>query len=206
MNPDEDCIDFLKTNQYYKNYDCTSILINNKIALQNYICYCVGSIEDRKFVHCIRILKKSNETGISAYFINWWHIDLSHYISFWVHSGIALRKYFFLYEDRLSFLRSTFIYHQKNRTYYRLSHIIDYLDLPIEAPMYMKIFSTPCKQYTFTKIHQKDPKQKKKKQKKLKQYLTKNLKQFCKHLHHQSQLRESYPNLFQEIDKIVDNE
>jgi hypothetical protein len=138
------CIEYLSKNSFVRNYSCNEFVFekNFEIHLHNLYCYCVGIVDKQRIVHVIKILNQKCSPGVTSYYIEWYDIacytleeifemdlELSiKSIKFWVHSGVALRKNFFLYEDRMSLLKSTFIYDRKRNLYYRLNNLLPYIN------------------------------------------------------------------------------
>lgn len=200
---DEECISFLTNHQYIKNPSPTTLLsdFEYKIPIQKFICYCVGIIDGQRHVHCIRILKKSPSEKISTMLIQWFSPnDLADSISFWVSSGVTLKRNFFLHDDQLNFFRSTFIYYPEIQQYFRLSSIQNFITIEEYNPMKMKILNTPIKWYIYKrKIDYKPEKYITKRKKDFQKSLTKfKNKQNMNHF-----IQETYPNLYTEIQNAL---
>lgn len=216
ISPDNERIQYLAKTNFIRNPSTDELLRCNdfEIDLTSYICYCVGIIEEKRYVHCIQILSKTPSPGITSYQIKWWNTacyclndnnDEVQYeaTSFWVHSGVALRKHFFLFQDRMSLIRSTFIYDSNTEQYYRICSLTPYLYIPIISPNGMPIYTSPKKTYCYHKVIKKGECEVRNKQR----YNTKKyLKKFVKQFNHFSFLEEEYPRLFEEIIKITDSD
>lgn len=144
---------FLTNQNYVKNYPPSQFLreYNYKIPLENFVCYCVGVYNDEKVVHCLRIIMKSPSEKITTMQIEWFSPDSSRNesVTFWVSSGISLKKNFFLHTDQLNFFRSTFIYSPSQSQFFRLSSIQNFLFIPEHNPMGQSIYNTPLKFYKY---------------------------------------------------------
>lgn len=213
MQPLPHCIHFLSTHSFLRNHSATHLQnINFWKDTNEFIWYCVGIISDTRFVHCIRFLKKSPKPGITSYYIQWYktapysrlQIDEmpTHFesVCFWVHSGVALRKNFFLFEDRMSLIRSTFYYDSISKLFYRMSHLIPYLNICEEIPHHVQIYTNIEKFYCFQKRNKKrkyDENQKKKSD------FCKALKKFIEQNNHLQFIRLEYPKLFNESQLII---
>lgn len=163
MVPDIFCIQYLQENTFVRNIQFDRLLDrhNNKIPLQNYICYTVGIVGTKRIVHAFQFLFQSSNTKITSYYIRWWNTAAHETITFqtefqqvnfWVHSGMTLRKNFFLYEDRMSLFRSTFIYDPSYGYYFRLINLVDYIEIPIKSNFQQQIFTAPTK-FTYNFKH-----------------------------------------------------
>ena len=111
MQPIRECITFLATHQFIRNFSVESMIENNNdhFLKNNLIWYCVGTIENKRYVHCIQFLKKTPRPGITSYLIRWYNTapfsnlpldsipQRFDYTEFWFHSGVALRKNFFIF-------------------------------------------------------------------------------------------------------------
>jgi len=185
---------------------------NQNILDNNLIWYCVGIINHKRYVHCIRFLNRTPKPGITSYFIQWFntapfshlHLDeIPDYFEstcFWVHSGVALRKNFFLFEDRMSLLRSTFYYDIKKQTFYRMAFLLPYLEIPEEIPTNKIIFTSSLKSYIYVKRVKKTSYNAKERQK---SEFCKSLRKFFHSHNCQGYIEKSYPKLFQEVVKII---
>lgn len=154
MFPNEICIEYLKSHHFLRNYDVDPFLrrFNYQINLREHICYCVGIIDNVRIVQSICIKNKTPLTGITSYYIEWFHCQNNQEsIHFWVHSGVALRKHFFLFQDRMSFIRGTFVYDEEFKKYYRLSMLMPFAFISEMTPPFEFIFATPIKKYHFKK-------------------------------------------------------
>lgn len=215
MTPDNERIRYLVNTSFLRNFSIDELLKNNRyeINLTSFICYCVGIIDGKRYVHPIKIISKTPSPGITSYQIIWWNAaifcrdnmlpDEETYerISFWSHSGVALRKHFFLFEDRMSLIRSTFIYDSITDHYYRLCSLLHYLVIPITMPTGQVIYTSLTKSYCYQKVIKKrDNELKKKQNEDVKKYLKKFVKQF----NHYNFLDKEYPRLFEEVIKITE--
>lgn len=202
MKPKTECIEYLKKHHFLRNYDVEPFLhrSKNQIDLSAHICYCVGIIEDIRFVQAIRLLHKTPLTGITSYFIEWFHCQNNEEsVQFWVHSGVTLRKHFFLFEDRISFIRGTFIYDEVLKRYYRLSSLLPFSYISEMSPPCEFIYATPIKKYHFKK--------KKSTQTHLvcknKRLLQSHTQRFIRVNNINNYLEKEYPILFHEMKKII---
>jgi hypothetical protein len=213
MLPSPWCISYLATHPFIRNHSAPHLFSQSYWKDTNFhVWYCVGIIEGKRYVHCIRMLKKTPKPGITSYFIEWFNTapysnsPLSkipkHFDSccFWVHSGVALRKNLFLFQDRMSFIRSTFYYDSETCLFYRMSLLITYLDNNEAIPTQLKIFTSVEKWYIYQKRIKKrkyDDSLRKKND------CIRNLKKFIEHNNHHHFLEETYPKLFEEAQLIV---
>lgn len=203
--PEQECIDYLTNNSYIKNFSPHNLLEDHqyKLPLSLFICYCVGIINQQRVVQCIRILKKSPSDKITTMKVEWYNLEGGRWskIQFWVNSGVCLKKQFFLFQDKLNFFRSTYVYYPEMQTYYRLSCFFDYLGIEEVNPLGEQIYNSPNKSHTFknfvVKSQEKTSERKRKEIKKgLTTFMRKNIDNY---------FEMNYPNLFREISKIVDN-
>jgi hypothetical protein len=215
MNPDNERIQYLVNTSFLRNFPIDDFLKNNhyEIDLTLFICYCVGIINGKRYVHPIQMLSKTPSPGITSYEIKWWNAastcrdttlpNENEYdsFSFWSHSGVALRKHFFLFEDRMSLIRSTFIYDSITDRYYRLCSLLHYLYIPIVSPTGKSIFTSLTKNYSYQKVAKSKSNETNRKQK---EDVRKYLKKFVKQFNHYNFLDKEYPRLFEEIIKITD--
>lgn len=215
MNPIPHCISYLSTHSYLRNYSATHLQSLNWWKDTNvYIWYCVGIIDGKRYIHCIRLLKKSPKPGITSYYIQWFntapysHVPVSEMPStfdsvfFWVHSGVALRKNFFLYEDRMSLIRSTFYYDSETKLFYRMSYLLAYLSIPEEIPRQVRIHTNSTKFYCYQK---RAKKRKYDDDSKKKTDFVKALKKFIDAHNQLNFVHNSYPKLFNESQFIISN-
>lgn len=162
MEPDIECLNFLTHNSFVRNFSFDRILERNQntVPLQNYICYTVGLVGSKRIVHAFRFLYQSPHSKIKSYYIQWWntatfeHFDdnsVFESVSFWIHSGMTLRKNFFLYDDRMSLFRSTFIFDPYSNHYYRLSAMVNFMNIPEKSNFQKQIFTSPGKFYYYHK-------------------------------------------------------
>lgn len=212
MQPDVECLKFLQSTNIMRNYDCQHFLQanNNEINIEKYMCYAIGNIEGKRIVHSFRILARSSGTKNKCYKIEWFNTAMSptwHFnqyfdsVSFWVHSALVLRKVFFLYEDRMSLYRSTFIYDENSGTFFRLCSILQYLIIPSLCIYNCQIYTSP-NEYFYCHIRAKENNKTIKKtpqllelQKQLKRIISKNQNNYYLKTHHQQ--------LSIEIDKFI---
>jgi hypothetical protein len=205
ITPNNDHIFFLKNNHFLRNPPIDTFVkrLNNQISLSQYICYNVGYINDKKFIQSFQILN-FHTTGIQNYRIRWWNtafIDensiISDYVDFWVHSGSALRTNFFLFEDRFSLFRSTFIYDTISETFFRLFTIENFLVKNELFPL-EKIYHSPSKFNYIQKRKKSSPPKKC-----IHKTVRKHLKNFLKQFASSNILEKKYAPLFREIGLIL---
>lgn len=205
MEPDEECIHFLTTHSYLKNFPPHNLLEDHhyKLPLSHFICYCVGIVDQQRVVQCIRILQKTPSDKITTMKIEWYGKEKNsnqwEKTQFWVNSGVCLKKQFFLFQDKLNFFRSTYIYYPEMQRYYRLSSFFDYMDIQEDNPLGEQIYNSPIKSHTFknvvVKCNEKIAERRRKEMKKsLMMIMKKNIDNY---------LEINYPNLFREIEKII---
>lgn len=210
MFPDTLCLQYLENTTFIRNHSFDKFLErnNNIIALINHMCYTVGIVENKKIVHAFRFLCESPNSKIKSYKIEWWNtaaferFDLrDNYtkVEFWIHSGMTLRKNFFLLEDRLSLFRSTFIYDPFNGTYYRLINIIAYCQIPEVTNYQEKIYTSPSKFYFSQKMVRKC---KQKDSSHLVNELKKSISKIRENRQQMILLESVSPQLFAEINKF----
>jgi hypothetical protein len=211
MIPDIDCLIYLSQNSFIRNFPFEKFLEknNNNIQLQNFICYTTGVADGKRIVHAFRFIAQSSNSKIKSYLIEWWntaihsvyfpHTEFTS-IQFWVHSGMTLRKNFFLYQDRLSLFRSTFIHDLRSGNYYRLSYLNHFISIPEINNYQAQIFSQPGKYYYQLKQRTKMISEYKSPvEKEIKKLLEKIIKKKNLALY----LKKSSSVLFQEIQKFV---
>lgn len=204
--PNTNCILFLEKNAFVRNISIEKFRMeNNSIDITKYFIYCVGIIDGIRIVHPIQILAKTPHDGVISYKIRWWnnatHILPVKYMEFWIYSGVTLRKNFFLYQDKMSFLKSSFIYDFESKIYYRLQNLLNYLIIPEINPYAIPIYSLPTSSYKYYKF-------KKHKQKKLnKRYLElqTSCKKFLKKQNEFDYLKINFSLLYEELSKIISN-
>lgn len=211
MEPDLDCILYLTRNSFLRNFSFERFLErhHNEIPLQNFICYTTGIADGKRVVNAFRILFQSTTSKIRSYFIEWWntaaydvyfpHMKFTS-IQFWVHSGMTLRKNFFLYDDRMSLFRSTFIHDVRSGNYYRLSSLNHFLQIPEKSNFREQIFSQPGKFYYFQKIRKTALKESR-------LPVEKEIKRLLEKITHKKNLamylKKSSPRLFEEIHSFI---
>jgi hypothetical protein len=212
-HPDPFCLSYLANHHFIRNYPLTPFTQSSSLfSFFDKVWYCIGIIEGERYIHAVRFLNKTPKPGITSYYIEWFNtspfsrlsIDEmpSHFesVHFWVHSGVALRKNFFLFEDRMSLIRSCFYYDEGTRLFYRMSSLISYLDIPDAIPTNLKIYTTVLRFYCFQKRIKKrnyDDLSKKKSD------FVRCLKKFveCHNQRHFFQL--TYPKLFEQAQFII---
>lgn len=210
MKPNIKHIKFLIKNNFIRNQEIDLFLEdnNNSLEIKNFICYTKGIIDDLTVIQSYRI-NKTYTTGIQSFEITWWdtfnvdtqeEIDSIEPITFWVHSGMSLRKNFFLYTDRFNLFKSSFIFDIITDVSYRLFEIKDYLVFNEVIPIDLKIFNKPNKFFKFKKINKKRNINKKRKStSKLHKLLT-TIKRKC---NFQNCLIRHYPKFYIELEKIL---
>lgn len=205
LAPDSDCVDYLTNHSYIKNHPPETLLkeFNYKIPLDRFVCYCVGIIGDERKVQCIRILQKRPSDKITTMLIEWYNPqnqgEGGDKIQFWVNSGICLKRHFFLFEDKLSFFRSTFIYFPEIEQYYRLQSIFNFIEIPQVNPVNMKIYVTPLKKYCYKKpVNYSYEKSENKKRKEIEKAVTRVFKKVSIDPY----FEQHYPVLFKEMRKL----
>jgi len=207
-----ECVHYLTNHNFIRNTSIEAFVLENNFSIEisNHVVYCVGIVDEKRIVHVIKFLGQNNSPGVTSYFIQWYNIacyplsELGNYeiqnVSFWVHSGVALRKNFFLFQDRMSLVKSSFIYDEKRKNYYRLANLMTYL-----KPQYLENISSPI--YS-SPIKISYPMKKNKKQsilsvdKKL-VALQKSLKKTLKNCNSFQYVEKTYPRLFHEINNVI---
>lgn len=211
--PDTYCISYLASHHFIRNHSVTSFLQqSSRISFFDKIWYCIGIIEGERYVHAVRFLNKTPKPGITSYYIQWFNTspfshcsadNMPNYfdsIYFWVHSGVALRKNFFLFEDRMSLIRSCFYYEPCTGLFYRMSSLLPYLDIPDAVPSNLKIYTTVFRFYCFQKRIKKrnyDDMVKKKSD------FVRCLKKFVESHNHRHFFQLTYPKLFEQAQFII---
>lgn len=208
------CLDYLMQHSFIRNV-CFEDFVerhNFQIKLSDFICYCVGIIDNQRIVHAIRILGQSPPPGVTSYFIQWfntatytWDEIMNNEIefestSFWVHSGVALRKNFFLFDDRMSLMKSTFIYDKHTHSYYRLACLLPFLQFDYTPSDKYPIYSSPIKIYYTIK---RPKKLNKAVPNKKRSNLQKALKKVVKIHNSFHYLEKEHKRLFEEINNII---
>lgn len=214
MNFEIECVEYLTNHSFIRNYSIESFVKENNfsIVLSNYIVFSVGLISQKRIVHAIKFLAQCQSPGVTSYYIEWFNnacfsndelfhsLNQLESVKFWVHSGVALRKNFFLFEDRMSLFKSTFLFDTKKRCYYRLIHLQPYFHLDSIASICSPMYSAADKI-----LH--SGQRKKKSQRPTKNFrlsiLQKNLRKVIKHCNTFNYLEESHPRLFEEVTKII---
>jgi len=212
MKPNFRNLNYLIKNNFIRNQTLDNFIEsnNNSIELKNFICYTKGLIDDIVVVQAFSI-NKSYTTGIQSYEITWWNtfcidsqeeINNIEPITFWVHSGMSLRKNFFMFTDRFNLFKSTFIFDKITGVSYRLFEIKEYLNFNEFLPVNTKIFNNPTKFFIFKKINRKRNISRKRKSP---TKLIKLLLLIKKKCNFQNCLTRHYPKLLIEIDKIIND-
>jgi len=210
MKPNIKFIKYLIKNNFIRNKELDSFIEdnNNSIDLKKHICYTKGVIDDLIIIQSF-IINKSYTTGIQSFEITWWdtfnvdtqeEIDQIEPITFWIHSGMSLRKNFFLFTDRFNLFKSTFIFDRISEISYRLFEIKDYLSFTEEIPINTKIFNNCNKFFKFKKINKKRNQIRKRKSYPKLHKLLLIIKKKC---NFQNCLTRHYPKLLIEIDKVI---
>lgn len=211
MDPDLDCIVYLTKNSFLRNFSFERFLErnNNEIPLQNFICYTTGIADGKRVVNAFRFLFQSSNSKIRSYYIQWWntaafdiyfpHTEFTS-LQFWVHSGMTLRKNFFLYNDRMSLFRSTFIFDIRSGNYYRLSALNHFLSIPEKSNFGQQIYSHPTKFYYYHKEKKSLPKDNRPP---IEKEIIKALEKMMSKKNLASYLKKSSPLLFQEIQTFI---
>lgn len=211
MEPEIECILYLINHTYIRNLPYEKFLEkkNHVLQLQNYICYTTGIAGGKRIVHAFRFIHESSNSKIKSYHIQWWDTAAHEHIHthsqfqsicFWVHSGMSLRKNFFLYEDRLSLFRSTFIHDPVSGFYHRLSALSSFINIPEISNCNQQIFSSPGKYYFHQKIPRPilgptiDP---------ILREIQRHLSKLLSRKNINIYLRKSFPQLYQEIHNFV---
>lgn len=214
MKPDKFCISYLAQNQFLRNPNVHHFveLSEEDLEENNLMWYCVGTIGDKRFVHTLQFLARTGKPGITSYFIRWYctapysHYTIQEmpdnfdYVDFWVHSGVALRKNLFLFEDRLSLVRSTFCFHNRLKQFFRLSHVHPFLKIPERVPHNVPIYSSLIKKYYYQKKNSRvlvDRGDKKRKD------LSRHLKKIVEIYNVGKYMEKEFPKLFQEMEIII---
>lgn len=211
MLPDPLCIQYLQANAFIRNIPFDRLLDRHRniIPLNSFICYTVGIADSKRIVNAFQFLFESSNTKIKSYYIRWWNtasfsnVDFKSEfdsIDFWVHSGMTLRKNFFLYDDRMSLFRSTFIFDPNANYYYRLINLVDYIDIPTKSNFQQQIFTSPQK-YNFNFKHNKI-KNKKSGESETRQ-ITKAFTKITNSRNLKSYLEKVSPSLLQEITTFL---
>ena len=203
MRPSQECIDFLTNHQYLKNPPLSPFLEHNnyQIALDQYICYCVGVIQYERIVYCIRIRKKTPTEKITSLYIEWYNpkSPLTTKVKFWVNSGVCLKRLFFLFEDQLNFFRSTFIYCETTKKYYRLANLMNFLQVPEINPVGEKIYNSPIKSFIYKKMLMSSPEKINEKRKK---EVKKSIFNVLKRHNIDGFFEKNFKDIFREIEKL----
>lgn len=206
------CLRYLSNHSFIRNENVEDFVIENnqEIIVSRFLIYCVGIINSERYVHVIKIIGQTSTPGVTSYLIEWFntacrplnefHSSLIESVQFWVHSGVALRKNFFLFEDRMSLLKSSFIFDNKRKQYYRMSNLLPYLQANYIDNTNYPIYSSPTK-ISFASKKSKKVKSASIDQKNL--VLKKNLKKVIKSCNSFGYIENHHPRLFEEISKII---
>lgn len=171
MQPEIEHLNYLINRPTLRNFCSYDFLErhNFQINLANYICYTIGNSNNQRYINAFQFIGECSCHKLKNYYIRWWNTaefdeynKYSHFdsIQFWVHSGMTLRKNFFIYDDRMSLFRTTFIFDPLSKLFFRLSYIIAYIFIPFLSSVNNFIFTTPEKHYFCRKITQKENKRK----------------------------------------------
>lgn len=207
QTPDIDCIHFL-TNQIYMKNHLPHTILNDfqfSIPLNQFICYCVGFVNNERCIQCVRILEKKPSDKITTIKLEWfnptppkngeeWDSKI-----FWINSTISLRKFFFFYEDKFNFFRSTFIYYPEIEKYFRLCNLFNYLSLPESNPIGEIIYLQPKKTTIFKKNSQSNLKRNHDRRKK---EIKKGLIKFVKKHNIDNFIEKHFPCIFHQIKQL----
>jgi len=198
--PDEACITFLTKHHYLKNPSPAEFIkkYNYRIPLDEFICYCVGLIDYKRSVQCIRILKKIPTEKITTMFIEWFNPSSPHTqsIQFWVNSGVCLKRLFFINEDQLNFFRSSFIYDPSSEQYFRLSNLMNFIKLNEINPQGEKIYSSPKRNHLYKKELNVNPERISDKRKR---DFKKSINHLLRRHNIDGFIELHYPNIFKEV-------
>ena len=214
MEVNIECIDYLMQHSFIRNvcYEDFVERHNFQIKLSDITCYCVGIIDNQRIVHAIRIIGQSAPPGVTSYFIKWfntatytWNEIMNNEIQFdstmfWVHSGVALRKNFFLFDDRMSLMKSTFIYDSYSESYFRLACLLPFLQFEYMPSDKYPIYSSPIKIYFTVKRVKNGIKNIPNKKR---SNLQKTLKKVVKIHNSFHYLEKEHKRLFEEIQNII---
>lgn len=207
-SPQFEQLSFLSNNFFLRNFSIESFCEYHEyeIPINEYVCYNVGLINGKKYVQSFQILARFL-TGINSFHIRWWNtsfvkseedLEKIDHCDFWVHSGISLRKNFFLFEDRFSLFRSSFLYDTNQKIFFRLFALEKFFKCPETTPQ-LKIYSSPCKFFLFKQRPCRGRPKRNHPKKELKKYLNLILKE-C---NYQNTLQKENPTLFLEITKTL---
>jgi hypothetical protein len=211
MEPEIECIHYLINHTFIRNLPYERFLEKHNLVLnlENFICYTTGSAAGKRIVHAFRFLSQSSNSKIKSYRIQWWntasfetidHHSVLQSICFWVHSGMTLRKNFFLFDDRLSLFRSTFIYDRINGFYHRLSALNSFTLIPEISNCNQQIFTAPGKYY----FHQRVPRLiSTSSVNPLQEEIRKQLSKLTCRKNVSIYLRKSFPQLYHEIHNFI---
>lgn len=213
MKPSIYVVNYLTNTQFIRNLSLDQLLSDNPtIPISQYICYSVGIVDGHRIVNIIQILKQTPPNGVLSFYIRWYMPKYNNpiddqtddfmefdYVDFWVHSGVALRKKFFYAEDRMSFLRSTFMHNPSSDSLYRLSFIWPWVTLTQENPLGYPIFNKPGLSY----IYKKKIKNKHDKNDRKAIDFKKHCKRLLKSHNHSSYVEKNFPSFYKEIIKII---
>ena len=213
QEPDYECVQYLMNHCYIKNHPTFTFLqdFHFSIPLNQFILYCVGIHNGIRQVNCLRILEKKPSDKITTIKIHWYNpspplsvllhqkVEEWDYKEFWVNSTISLRKFFFCYEDKFNFFRSTFIYYPEIQQYFRLCNLFNHLHLPEINPLNDIVYILPNKSFEYKKIARHSPK---KYEERRKREIQKGLHRFIKKHNVDKFLETQYPDLFYVIKQF----
>lgn len=126
--PEEVCVllEFL----YIKNIPFRPFVeANNKqINLSSFPCYTIGNHDNDRVIIPIRFISFYRYHGRNMYQLEFFGTTK------WVKDTRCLRSQFFRFSDKTSFLRSTFLYDEKEKCVYRIHRLLPFLYLQMETP------------------------------------------------------------------------
>lgn len=207
QEPDLECVQYLMNHSYIKNHSPLTFLqdFHFSIPLHQFVLYCVGIQNDVRQVNCLRILEKKPSDKITTIKIQWFNPNIPNkieewdYKEFWVNSTISLRKFFFCYEDKFNFFRSTFLYYPEIQQYFRLCNIFNHLQLPEVNPLHEIVYIFPNKSFEYKKIARHLPK---KGEERRQREIQKGLQRFVKKHNVDKFFENHYPDLFHVIKQF----
>jgi hypothetical protein len=212
MEVDKGCLSYLTNHSFIRNEAIESFVEENNfsIELEKFIVYCVGNIDGERIVHAIRIKGRSSSPGVTSYLIEWFNVacypidsfdcNSLDSVTFWVHSGVALRKNFFLFEDRMCLVKSSFIFDQKRNSYYRLFFLTDFMKINMLSNYNCPIYSSSNK-ISFSNKRPKKEKDDVSDTKLIK--LKKSLRKVMKSCNSFGYIEKTYPRLFKELISVI---
>lgn len=213
MSIQTESLQYLSSHHFIRNSNFENFIHRNNgmITADKHIFYCVGLIRNIRIVHAVRLLAVSESPGITAYYIEWFNTactpiqeinkdTMFESIRFWVHSGVALRKNFFLFEDRMSLLKSSFIFDPLENKYHRLLYLLPYIHFNTVCTDRIPIYNSLDKVY-FRRKKAYDQEEKKEDRKKV--LLKKSLRKLVKSHNQFNFLQREYVKLFEEIERVI---